>query len=563
MRWTLAILFLSSLCTAQVQGNLPNASDCQQDRIIGNTPGVLIWQEPIAIGDTIVLGITAEAGGTFTLADSLGNTWTQTASTTTPVQTQSKVWMAYTQSAFAGADTVTLTFVSGTTPTYYYIMGCRFTGLGAVDGAVVTATSTASGVSTISTSNTTTANNDILVSTVGSADFGNGTLSPSDTEAPDSQGTASPAIRQLMTYKHAGAAGVNTATENTWASGTTYAMQTLAFKPSSIRIADTILPDVGSGVDPKIQLHCVGGIAGQTYSHPTGTFPTGLSLNTATGLISGTTTATGTTSQGFACTDGTTTSATATLSMTVGGTLKVPTIRQSLTFQADNGANFNMNLQCGSTLVIVTRGDDTHGGQGWMQAVNGASNYVKDSFASPVRRIDSFIPGNPAWPLVTTIIGPLTQSGVDTILITNNQNASSGRANNFIMEITGGNVWDAGSGVNSATSSATGSFATSYTSVVGNTLLLLASDTDTDFATLSPSAPFSTISTGGDVQGTSLYATAMIASPTATTATTSFTGGSATASFWGSVIIPIRPSLAVAGCPSNFGTGEKIRRQVY
>jgi len=219
-------------------------------------------------------------------------------------------------------------------------------------------------------------------------------------------------------------------------------------------------------------------------------------------------------------------------------------------------------VRCGSSIVLVVRGDDTHAGQGWMQTTNGTNNYWKDSFGSPVRRIDSPVPGNTAWPLVTYIIGPVTQSGVDTITSLNNQAASSGRPNNMAFEIVGANILDAGVGVNTMTSTATGSFAVAYTTLVNNTLLLLASDSNNGGA-LSPSAPFSTISTGGDIQGISLYGSAAIATPTAVTATTSFTGGSTTEQSWDSVLIPLRPTIALSACPAGFGTGEKIRRQVY
>ena len=555
-------LLLLTPCFAQIQGNLPNALDCQQDRAGAATPGIFTWQENIAIGDTIVLGFDTDATSTYSIADSLGNTWTSTSATQTPApQPTGNVWMAYTQSAFNGSDTITLTKTGGP-GTFFFMLGCRFTGLGAIDGTVATQTSSATGLSTISTTNTTTNNNDILVNMVGNGPFGNSTASPSNTEAPNFEPNAGPPVIVLMTYLHAGVAGSITSTEKTYSqAGATFAMQTLAFKPSSLRIADvTPLPDAGVGIAYSAQLHGIGGIAGLTYAC-TGLPANGLSLNTATGVISGANPTAGTLSLGCTATDGSTTSATDTLALKIG-TLQVPSIRQTQTFSADSSALFSMNVRCGSSIVLVVRGDDTHAGQGWMQTTNGTNNYWKDSFGSPVRRIDSPVPGNTAWPLVTYIIGPVTQSGVDTITSLNNQAASSGRPNNMAFEIVGANILDAGVGVNTMTSTATGSFAVAYTTLVNNTLLLLASDSNNGGA-LSPSAPFSTISTGGDIQGISLYGSAAIATPTAVTATTSFTGGSTTEQSWDSVLIPLRPTIALSACPAGFGTGEKIRRQVY
>ena len=59
-------------------------------------------------------------------------------------------------------------------------------------------------------------------------------------------------------------------------------------------LSPTIMPRGMLGVAYSIMLNASGGSASYTFSKPTGTLPTGLSLNATTGIISGTPTATGT-----------------------------------------------------------------------------------------------------------------------------------------------------------------------------------------------------------------------------------------------------------------------------
>lgn len=568
---TATILLLASTCFAQVQGNRPTVVDCAQDRAGGNTPGVILWPESVSANDTIVLGFLTSNTNTFTLADdgaAGAGAWTTTSVTTTPApQNGTDVWMAWKRFSGSGRPTITLTQTSGTG--YFYMQGCRYSGLNGTDGSVATATTSNPGgtLATLSTSNTTTTNNDVLVSAMGAGPFGTNDFTISNTESPVHEGTASPPISAFFSTLYAGAAGSITATNRIFGdsgANSTFAMQTLAFKPDAIKIADTILPDAGSGVSYSAQLHCIGGTAGQTYSLFGGSLPAGITLNTATGLISGSSTATGAYSPQFKCTDGTVTSAAQILSLQVGGTLGIPNVRQiNNSWSGDNGGGFfDMNVNCGSTLIVVARGDDTHGGQGFQQAVNGVNNKISDTFGSTWRIMTGPVTGNGAFPIVV-YVATVTQSGVDMVTVGNNQVASSARPISLALEVTGGNVLDNGAQANAYLNTATGSLAPSFTSVVNNTLLLSLADTLGNLTSWSVGAPFSVISDGGDVEGKTQYSTALISSPATTTVTSSFTGGSVQQQQYDALIVPIRPALAISGCPANFGTGEKIRRQIF
>lgn len=569
MKWQHILLtaaLLSSSAIGQIQANLPTLIDAAQDRSITQTAGVILWPESVSANQTIVLCFnTQNDGTTFSLSDDGAagtGAWTQTSVTSTPApQTGTNVWMAYKQFSGTGRPTITLAKTSGSG--FYYMMGMRFSGLGVVDGSVATATAgSPAGIGNISTSITTTVNGDMLVNCSGGAPFGSHLNTPNTTQAPNQQGTASPSISQLQTIYPTGALGTYTPTENMWGGSSTYAMQTLAFKPATtIFLSDTQMPDGGVGIAYSAQLHGFGGIAGYTYAC-TGLPANGLSLNTSTGVISGATPTAGTVSIGCTVTDGTNTSSTDNLSITIG-TLATPVVRQKIsTWSGDAGGSVTINgVQCGSILLFIRRGDDTHSGQGWVQAVSGANNKVLVSPSMPVRRIMP-IAGNNAWPLEADLIGPVTQTGSFTVSVPNNQSASSGRPINMILEVSGANNFDSGAHANSLNNTASGSFAVSYITLVPNVLLVSASDT-TAAVSLSLSAPFSSITTGLDVQGVTLYGTAAISAASTVTATTSFSGASTSNQAFDGLVIPLRPSIAPTACPANTFAGEKIRRQIF
>jgi len=568
MRWlatlTLVLIFVG-VSSAQIQGNRPEIIDATQDTCCGNTSGSITWPENVSSGDTIICGLnTQNDGSTFSIADSTGApTWTTTATITSPVVTNANAWMAY--KSFSGSATVTITLTRTSGTGYFYINCDRYSGLGAADGSPVTNTASgAGGLSTISTSVTTTANNDILVSATISSNFGGASLAPSNTEGPNYTTIASPAVRLMVSHLHAGLKGATTSTINTYGdSGNVgFAMITQAFKTATnIQIVDSgSLPDAGSGIAYSAQLHCQGGTAAQTYSLNSGALPTGLSLNTSTGAITGSTTATGSYSLGFGCTDGTITSGTRTLSLIVGAALNVPNVRQTITtLNGDNGGgSVTASLECGSTIVLFRRGGDTHSTQPFVTGISGTNNYVKMNPVATVFRMAP-IPGNSSWPLEADIFPAIPASGTYVISIAASGSISVGRPINLILELTGGNVWDYASSLSTTTNTATGSFSNSYTTLVPNTLLISANDTN-GAASMSIASPFTPFSTPLDVAGVTLYAQTIAATASTVNSVVSFSGSSTVYEQFDNLIVPVRPALPVSGCPANFGTGEKFRR---
>jgi len=415
-------------------------------------------------------------------------------------------------------------------------------------------------------------NGDILISaTATSGIFGNKFLSPaSDTNFLSYEGDGND-NNLLLSYRNTGALGVQTSTTNWYedfpVTSGGLAMQTLAFKPStSILIADAILPDAAATVAYSAQLHGMGGTAGLTYAC-TGLPANGLSLNTSTGVISGATPTLGVLSLGCTVTDGSITSATDTLTLTIQAAFQTPTITATnFVWSGDSGsgATFNIgSVACGSMIVLIGRGDDTHTTQGWVQAATGANNFALDSFNSPVKLYQGPIPGMPAFPLEVYILGPTTHSGTDTINLFDNQSASSARVTNGAFVITGvQSPVDVGSQTNIITA-ASGTTTASYTSLVPNTLLLAVTTTDRGANAITIAAPFTTLVTDSDAQGYSVYADALIASPSTTTLSSPYTVTSASAAI-SSLIIPLRPAATYTGaCNAFTGFGEKIRRLIY
>jgi hypothetical protein len=555
---------------AQTQGNLPNVIDGAIDGIIGSLGnGVIKWPENIAIGDTLAMcNNTEQAGGPFAISDTLGNSWTCTAPTQTPAPggTNGFVNICYTKATFAGTDTITYAFPGNDG----VMVGGRFSGLGAVDGSVGIGTLSgpgSGGTSTVATTQTTTVNNDLAISCGGDSIANSGVfLAPSTGEiiAHDS-GNGYPVLSMSRT----GTKGSQTVTYNTFNNScgfgctlTSFALQTLMFKPNTnISLADTVMPQAASGSAYSAQLHCIGGTAAQTYSVVTGTLPTGITLNTGTGALTSASVSGTTQTVGFQCADGTITSATDRLPITVGAAFNTPTIRSFVTnFNGVTGAV--TGAVCGDMIHLLARGNDTHAEFGFVGAVSGSSNFITDTFSSPVQRMLLPIAGPPQTPIIDYAIGPLTQSGTDVITISNNQAASGGLPVSIIYDIA--NVQSVSDqGALAETIMQNGTLSASFTSVVPNTLLLTGwTSTNTPaLGAVSLGAPFTPDSIDSDGFPYSVYGHALIASPGSTTASYTSSGASSPGE-WGAVIVSLRPALP-STCPVPTGNGEKIRRTPF
>lgn len=592
MKTAFLLIALCGASYAQVQGNLPQLIDSANSVALNQTTaGSIIMPENVAVNDTIDVCVNTFDGAAtvYGVTDTLGNTYTTTAGTQTPSQSDTKgfVYHAYTRSAFAGADTITVAQPSPTS-TSIYIAVSRYSGLNGVDGTVATATRSrpTAGIASLSTTNTTTVNGDILSSCVGAGIYNQDAAAAPSSGEYSTYGAGGGGANLAMQYQHATTLGSNTATANTFAANAfngpdTFAMQTLAFKPDAIKITDTALPVAGSAVAYFAQLHCVGGTSTLSYSLVSGVLPAGLSLNTSTGQITGSTTSVGATSLGFRCTDGTVTSSTATLTLNVYANLSNPGVKQVVTNQFDvngawdlSGANPSgvpVPVTCNDLLVVAVRDVDTHYSDGWVQmpveSTNGANNFVKDTFNSPIRRLEGWIPGNLQSPLIVYLIGPVPASGEDIITISNNTSASSANPRSIIVNVGVGQVVDLAAGDSEMSSTASGTFGTSYTTLVPNTLLIGASTgfTRSTLAAIPPmsmSGTWSLLSYGNDssLGSPSLYESAFIASTQTVAGTVTYSGSSTAFMAWDQLLIPVRPAPALLSCPV---LGEKIRRQAW
>lgn len=572
MRYVVLIL-LAATCFAQTQGNAPDLLDSYQDGTTPATANQIAYPEPIAVGDELVFCININASAsTPTVTDSLGNTWTMTAGTTTPApQTTATVYMAYTHSAFSGLDTIS--FVNPGNLAETSSVG-RFTGLsGVLDGSLVTATyvgntGVGGGVGSFNTSGTTTVNNSLAISCAGQSPFGTTNTGPSSNTEMVSSNNEVTNWGSFMTMTRTTSAGTYTPTFSTYndfsfGSHSTFAAQTLFFKPAAtIAIGDTILPHALNGTAYSYTLHCIGGTAAQTYSLFSGSFPSGITLNTSTGVISGTTTSIGSSSLQFKCTDGTNTSAAQAITFVVDSTAGLPTVRQSGQFNTNVGT-FSSPVDCGDLIAIYFYGADTHGNNGWIwPRASGTSVTISDTLGTTFNRVNPIGPTNQAG--YALYVGQAPSSGTETITFAHTAaQAGSGLASvmldiaNAQIPVDNGTMSSAGTQASSPYS-----FTNSLTTVVPNQLLLVAgaSNSSSDTFTLSP---MSVGQSNNASLNTSVLGWQLIPSPTTTTATGTVTTTQPHNNLGELVMAGIRPGVAPSGCSRFIGGGEKIRRVIW
>lgn len=338
--------------------------------------------------------------------------------------------------------------------------------------------------------------------------------------------------------------------------------QTIAFRVP-IKLSDSALPQAGVGVAYSAQLHCYGSaVSNPTYALVSGVMPSGLTLHTATGIIDGTPSAGGTTSLGFTCTDGTLTSATDTLSLQIAGFGAIQQLAtQSLQLGNLTAVNFPTS-GCGDVITIIAYGNDTHGGTAYLQAINGASNYVKSSDNAPVQQY-LLTGGSHVAPLVEWVVGPLNTSN-PTITVANS-NAASSALRAWASLIRGGQAVIDIPTVNSTLATSNGSISASYATVVPNEFLQVGTFTQiaTDAFTLN--SPFALDASGNDTFNSYAFGHSLVAGASSVTATTNIsnavTGNCATFNFcdpWTTLVTAIRPGFDLA-CANFNGPGDRSR----
>lgn len=340
--------------------------------------------------------------------------------------------------------------------------------------------------------------------------------------------------------------------------------QTTAFRIPII-LGDSALPQAGTGVAYSAQLHCYGAaVSNPTYTLASGSFPSGISLNTSTGAITGTTSTAGSSTLQFTCTDGTNTSPTDTLTLQVSGFGSIQQLAtQHLGFNNGGGSFSFPTSGCGDVITVYSYGVDTHGGSGYLQTINGVNNYVKSSDGSPVQQY-FLTAGTRQAPLVMWVIGPLASSA-PTITVANSTSASSGldawasliRGAQAVLDIPT---------PNSTLGTANGSISASYTTVVPNEFLQVGTFTIYNSNSFTLSAPFALDTSGNNAFDSYAFGHSLVAGASTVTATTNISNSlsSNCSSFnfcdpWTTLVTAIRPGFDLA-CSNFAGSGEKPRR---
>lgn len=563
--WLLLVL----PCAAQVNGNLPKLVQTYQsgtDILLGscNSAPSTAFDIPlcdqVTNGNLVVVGIDAQESGStaYTVTDINGVVPTFTCRT--PVYdagTSLNSVICYGLATSSGNVEIQW---NGTPGNPFNGAAAEFTNIsGTLDVAKAdTATGTPS---TVANTFTTTINGDLLV-TIGTVDVGESV--PRSPEFFITYNRENSASKTIMTYTNAGLAGSTTVThDNGKQSGTpatTMILQTLAFKPSTIKVVTTTMPTASASTAYSAQLQAVGGTGAYTFACTV--LPSnGLSLNTGTGVISGTPTA-GTISPSCTATDGTLTSAGASVPITISATaFGTPAVAQATATSVANSQTFPQPVCAGDTLGVVMAGYDTHFGNAWMPNPIGNNNHLNDSTGATFTQVCSSA-GTYAAPLAF-YVGVAQASTFDTVTFTKTYTGSP--LSWAIIEFH--NVQptvDCGTiAYNLGNATSPWSFNLNYTTPIPNEMLLFSSEmTGSGGNTLSQSAPFSTFINNTSF-GDLLAVGDVVESSTGTyTGTTNLTSTLPDSNQGVSQIVGLRPDVPNSCSVQSF-TGEKRHRVVY
>ena len=466
----------------------------------------------VANGHSLYIG--AGTTGTFTgISDTCGSTWTQdkTFSGGSPSVTN-RIYSA-TSACSGGNDTITLTGTSSADGNVCVETSGFST---TVDGTPVAA-NTSGTPATVSTTNiTTTTTGDFLFCYVeGFSSSGKiGIGLPGIT-----LGEFNGAANHAGFYEFTGTPTTYSLTFNNFTnSNVNYVC--VAYKPSSFAITDTVLPSALQGDPYTYCPSAPGGTAALTWTVDSGSLPTGASLNSSTGCISGT--ITGTTQTFTVKADDGTNHPTQSLTLTVNASANTPTIVQS----SSGSASSRTLTQTAGNVNIVTV---NHNGQLWNIPFDTAgSTYKPCGGVGETKNVAGTF----------QFVGQIAATGSNTI---------TGNGSILVTEVSGvqpfcdGAIFNAGQGASNATITSGNIVTTS-----SNSLAYVAGTPFTGTTTIAVSSPFTADgAVGASPQITGGY---KIESTTGTY-TASFTQSGNTDGDWTIGGIPLRPSYT--GTPSS------------
>jgi len=381
-----------------------------------------------------------------------------------------------------------------------------------VDASAVSAFTGTPGTVT-SSSITTTANNDFIYGYIGGFRDGGSFKPDSDSTMI---GHESGHDCEGAEFKLAGANGSYTESfSNT--TNDVGRILIIALKPSSITIqSPSVLPTGGLTAAYNYTMLATGGAGSYTWSITSGALQSGLSLNSSTGAITGTPTASSNSSITFQVTDGTNTTTKA-VTLKVVTSLNSVSVLQTKAGTGSTSLAYTSNVTSGSVLAVASGFTNDF--------ANG--EYCTDSLGTNFQLVvfNNFYKA--AFAGIHVFVGKATSGGADTV--------TCGLNIGSMVELSNAQIF--GNDNVLTTSNNTGSPITSgsLTTLVPNEFLLGVGAGYTNASTLTVSSPFTSIA--GSINQASGYEIAT----TVTGYTVSFTMSANTDGHWQIVLLGIRP----------------------
>ena len=508
------LLFASSFAAAQLP-YLPllntNANGTSTSTI------TCAYPRNVTAGNIGVLFLAYSTNTITNVTDTLSSLWSPAITNTSFAE---RIAVYTTTFASSGANTVTFT-TSGT----FAAIICNELDPKSMSTTVdvSSVTNWTSSTSTIQAPNVTTTNNGDLVFTFFANDNGNKPyyLDPSTSlQRANPTGSYFSGDGVAGYYSFGGApgtfTGITVQNPNSEAVGTRV---TVAFKPPAIAIqAPSALPDGVVSTVYNYKLPATGGTGAYTWSITSGSLPTGLSLNTSTGAITGTVGAAASNNYSltFQVTDGTNTTTKA-VTLKIGASAVNPTFVQGIGNASAGNTSLTLTVTAGHLLVAHDGGNLTTG-----------FAYCNDTLNTPFKILANAqtsisVGGGQA----TIYAGVAPSSGSDTV--------TCGRVSQF-SEYSNVSAADLSNALYAVAASGTALSTGSMTTLVPNELLLMSCATQTTGDALTVNSPF----TQTESTVTSTYKMGYQVASTVTGYTGTCTA--ATSSFWQATQVGIRPA---------------------
>lgn len=555
----LVLLLLVHSALAQTQGGLPTLiqsnvgpgtnAPCSFSTYCITTP------EPVTAGNELVVCMMHDSNSlppwTVTDDSSPANSWTVESTTGNTGIGGGTLYfsIAHAQATNTQVLHIQIGFPGGTTSNNFDYDFNEWSNLSdTVDGSLLTSNAGLSaGNPTVTDTHTTTTNGDVLFGCIVANMSAASTVGAATNEGLSDQ----PNTGEVIGYVFTGTVGSWPITGAAWNgnSNARVGILSMALKPPALAIVDTQMPDCAVSVYCQMNLHSVGGTSTPSYSVLSGSMPLGMSMSGNT--ISGTPTATGTSTLKFQVASGSST-ATKTLNIKVGSSFGTPNVAQTIVGTFNNGGahqDFSSPVGCGDVILMcMVDADDTHGTTGWPQKINGTNNFYSDDLGSPIQRIPNTMPGIGIGPQSCVVIGPVLATGTNGVKGFNNQNATSslGYAAYDIQNVQA--LAEPGAFTNTnPTGSSSNSLGVTYSTPVDNMLVDFTAESQDSSSSFSTPTGF-TLQNSGCGFSCSIMTTKLVTSRGAVNPSTTVTQHAVISTVNAGLAVGLRPALPFA-CP--------------